>query len=140
MHHVAILAKHRELLPKIISGEKTIESRWYTSRYPPWNKVSVGDKVFFKDSGEAISASATISKVLQFTDVDKPTCEKIFRKYGKDICLKDMEYSSYYQAKNYCILLFLENIESIEPFHIDKSGFGNAAAWLCVDDISQIKQ
>jgi len=78
--------------------------------------------------------------VLQFTDVDKTTCEKIFRKYGKDICLKDMEYSSYYQAKNYCILLFLENIESIEPFHIDKSGFGNAAAWLCVDDISQIKQ
>jgi len=40
MDHVAILSKKYELLDKIISGEKTIESRWYVNRIAPWNKMT----------------------------------------------------------------------------------------------------
>ena len=56
MHHVAIMNKSWNLIPKIISGEKSIESRWYQTKRTPWDKIKAGDKIFFKNSGEAIIA------------------------------------------------------------------------------------
>lgn len=53
MHHVAIMKPSWKLIPKILSGEKTIESRWYQTRRAPWNGIAAGDVVYFKDSGEA---------------------------------------------------------------------------------------
>lgn len=70
MNHIAIMKKSWELIPKIISGEKTIESRWYKNRIAPWDRISEGDTVYFKDSGEPVSAVATVSKVLQFDNLD----------------------------------------------------------------------
>ena len=58
MDHLAILAKKRNLLPKIISGEKTIESRWYKFKKTPYNNISIGDTVYFKDSGEPANVKA----------------------------------------------------------------------------------
>ena len=46
MHHLAILDKKRKLLSKILSGEKNIESRWYTQKRAPWDKIKVGDTIF----------------------------------------------------------------------------------------------
>jgi hypothetical protein len=43
------------------------------------------------------------------------------------------------EKKNYCILIFLKEVKSISPFDINKAGFGNASAWLCVEDIENIK-
>jgi len=42
MDHVAIMKRSWGLIPKILSGEKTIESRWYKKRIPPWNRISKG--------------------------------------------------------------------------------------------------
>ncbi|HII29434.1 TPA: hypothetical protein HA317_00010 [Candidatus Woesearchaeota archaeon] len=38
MHHIAIMKKSWGLTRKILTGEKRIESRWYKSRCPPWDK------------------------------------------------------------------------------------------------------
>ena len=43
------------------------------------------------------------------------------------------------KGKNYCVLIWLKNPRIIEPFGINKSGFGSAAAWLCVEDINKIR-
>jgi ASC-1-like (ASCH) protein len=66
MHHVAIMNKSWKLIPKILSGEKTIESRWYHTKRSPWNIVSQEDTVFFKDSGSNITASAKVARVIQY--------------------------------------------------------------------------
>lgn len=66
MDHVAIMRKSWGLLPKILSGEKTIESRWYMARYAPWNRIEKGDIVYFKNSGEPVTVKAEVSKVMQF--------------------------------------------------------------------------
>lgn len=42
MDHVAILRKDWKLLPKILSGEKTIESRWYQTKRGSYNKIKEG--------------------------------------------------------------------------------------------------
>jgi hypothetical protein len=85
MDHLAILDKKRKLLPKIISGEKTIESRWYKTRRTPYNKIEVGDIVYFKDSGEPVRVRATVGKVLFFSDLTESKIRDILKDYAKGI-------------------------------------------------------
>ena len=125
MHHVAIMKKNWKLIPKILSGEKTIESRWYKNRIAPWNKVKKHDTIFFKNSGEPIIAAATVSEVLQFENLNQPQFQKIMRKYADKICLNTREYNEYFKSKNYAILIFLKDPRKIDkPIHIDKKGYG----------------
>lgn len=140
MQHIAIMKKSWGLIPKIISGEKTIESRWYKNRIAPWNKIQAGDLVYFKNSGESVTVVAKVSNVLQFTNLDKEQFMDIIDKYADKICLKTRDYNEYYKSKNYCILIFLTEVKEIEkPFNIDKSGYGISSAWICVEDISSVK-
>ena len=141
MDHVAILSKKYGLLDKIISGEKTIESRWYVNRISPWNKIKKGEIVYFKNSGEPIIAKASVKKVLQF-DLKHTKVKDILSEFGKRIGFnsKDMnKWIEMYTNKNYCILMFLENSTKIKPFKIDKKGFGISSAWLCINNINKIK-
>ncbi len=87
MYHVAIMKKSWGLIPKILSGEKTIESRWYKTKRTPWDKVKPGDTVYFKNSGEPVTAKAQVSKVLQFQIHQLSDIEHIISTYGKQICM-----------------------------------------------------
>ena len=69
MEHVAIMKRSWGLIPKILNGSKTVESRWYQRRYAPWNKIKKGEKIYFKDSAEPVTIKAEVSKVLQFSDL-----------------------------------------------------------------------
>ena len=142
MQHIAILAKKRKLLDKIISGEKTIESRWYKSKVSPWNKIKEGEIVYFKESGDPVSVKAEVEKVLFFENLDLEKVKDIVNKYGDQIALsknRDDEFWKYFDNRKYCILIFLKNIQKIEPFNINKKGFGLMSAWICVDDVNRIK-
>jgi predicted transcriptional regulator len=140
MHHIAIMKKSRRLIPKILSGEKTIESRWYKARFAPWDRIKAGDTVYFKDSGEPVTAKAKVEKVVQYNELDEDTFDEVIENYADQIGLKTREYTDYYRSKNYCILIFLENPQQLEePFQIDKTGYGNATAWMVMDDIEEVK-
>ncbi|MDB4984456.1 MAG: hypothetical protein JWM20_635 [Patescibacteria group bacterium] len=141
MHHVAIMNKKWKLIPKILSGEKTIESRWYVTRRSPWNAISAGDTVYFKDAGERVTAKADVEDVLQFENYSEKELRAILKKYGARICFSSLETAfDWCAGKKYCILVFLKNPKSITPFGIDKTGFGNACAWIAVKNISQLKK
>jgi len=143
MRHIAIMRKSWGLLPKILTGEKTVESRWYKNKYTPWNKIKQGDIVYFKDSGEPVSVKAGVSKVLQFENLNKNKRKGILDKYAKtDLGVKELtpEIKNYVFNKNYCILIFFKNPKKIKPFNINKSGYGAMASWICVENISKIKK
>ena len=139
MHHVAIMKKSWNLIPKIISGEKTIESRWYQTRRIPWNGVRVGDVIYFKNSGEPVIAKASVSKVLQFEMEHDTDVKKIVKKFGKDICLVERDISKWDHLPRYSILMWLKNPQKIKiPFYIHKRGFGANSAWITVPHIRNI--
>ena len=139
MHHLAIMDKSWNLIPKIISGQKTIESRWYQTKRAPWNKISTDDQIYFKNSSDVVSAMATVSKVLQFELHTKQDIQNILDQYGNKICLVNTNIKTWGRLPKYCILMFLTNSRSIKPFLIDKTGFGSATAWLTLPNIKQIK-
>ena len=141
-HHLAILRKSSGLLEKITSGEKKIESRWYSTRRAPWGRIKEGDIVFFKYSGGAVEASAKAAKVLQFSDLTVDKIENIWAKYGNQIGLEAERIPAFLKSigeKRYCILVFLKDVKRIQKFKIDKTGYGNASAWIVVDNIELLR-
>lgn len=139
MEHLAILSRRRKLLPKIVSGEKTIESRWYRFRRPPFGCIAAGDTVYFKDSGEPVSVKTRVSKVLTFKDLSQGQISEIIKKYGSAIGIGP-EFADEVRGKRYCVLVFLKSVQAVEPFEIDKKGFGIMNAWITVTDINQVRK
>lgn len=142
MDHIAIMNKEWNLIPKILNKEKTIETRWYLTKRDPWNKIMQGDTVYFKDAGCYVTAKAIVEKVLQYDHYSLNQLKEIIDKYGGkgQINFSSKENAlDYTKEKNYAILIFLKNPEEVKPFDIDKTGFGNANAWLCVENIEKIK-
>lgn len=142
MDHVAIMTKSLGFIPKILSGEKKIESRWYLSRKPPWNRIKRGDVVYFKNSGEPVTIKAQVAKVIQFDGLNQQKVRKILKDYGGKggIALNNLSSSfTNFRSKKYCVLVFLKNPKEVKPFNIDKAGFGISSAWVCVENINSIK-
>lgn len=138
MQHLAILKKNWKLLGKIISGKKTIESRWYHTKRAPWGKIAEGDTIYFKNSGEPVTVKATAGKVMQL-EINPEKAKEILETYGKEIGLENIN-ASYERNKDkrYCILVFLKDVQKVEPFNIDKTGHGLMSAWISIEDIKQI--
>ncbi|MEK9153475.1 MAG: ASCH domain-containing protein [Patescibacteria group bacterium] len=131
------------LTRKILSGQKTCEERWYKTKRPPFGIAKAGDIIYFKDSGEPVSIKAKITKVLQFDNLTPEKSAEIASKYAKaDLGTDEIPSAikDYTSHKNYCVIIFFDEVEQIAPFAIDKTGFGAMSAWLCVSDINKIKK
>jgi len=143
MEHVAIMRKSWGLTSKILTGEKKIESRWYKTKYAPWGRIKSGEIVYFKDSGEPITVKTEVEKVIQFSDLTPKKVKQILDKYGKADGLGIDEIPKFFEMfkdKKYCVLIFLKTPQKIEPFEIDKAGFGAMSSWLVAEDVNKIKK
>lgn len=143
MDHVAIMKKSWGLTQKILSGQKKIESRWYKNKHSPWGQIKEGDAIYLKDSGGPVSVKAKVEKVISFSDLTPGKVKQVLSQYGGDCGIekdKIKEFFEVFKNKRYCLLVFLKNPEKIEPFEIDKTGFGVMSAWLTVENINRIKK
>lgn len=143
MDHVAIMTKSWGLIPKIISGEKTIESRWYKTKHAPWDRIKKGDILYFKNSGEPVTAIAKVTVVNQNEISNDKEVLSLMRKYSiQDLGVNEIptEIKDYILGKRYAIFIHFNSVKSIKPFDIDKTGFGAMSAWITVNNINKIKK
>jgi len=122
--------------------KKKIESRWGINKCAPWGKVNMGDKIYFKNSGEPVTAVACVSKIKEFENLNPKKIREIFERYGGDggISINNLEsILKWAKKKRYCILIYLKDPKEIKPFNINKKGFGGGCAWISVLDIEEIK-
>lgn len=141
--HVAIMRPSLGLLEKIMIGEKTTESRWYLQRSAPWDEISAGDTIYFKNAGEPVTIKANVAEVRQFDRLNSLKTRQILDEFGQRLGYSSSELAGYFaqiKDKRFCILIFLQNIKKTKPFDIDKKGFGTMSAWLVVDNIARIKK
>lgn len=140
-HHVAIMRKSWGFIPKIVSREKVIESRWYLNRSAPWGHIRAGDSVWFKNAGEPVTARAWVTRVLQFEDLTPTRVRALLRRYGGADGIAPRNVPEFYERfknKRYCILVFLERAVRVTPFDVDKSEFGAMAAWMIIENIRRV--
>ena len=143
MDHLAIMNPKRKLIPKILSGGKTIESRWYMMKVAPWDKIKAWDTVYFKDAGKMVTASAMVAKVLQYDHYTDVQLQDILKNYWWPwwIAFHSPLDEVYHWAKpkHYCLLIFLKDPKKIIPFAIDKRWYGMMVSWITLSDINKIK-
>lgn len=139
MDHLAILSKKRKLLSKILSKEKRIESRWYKFRKPPVGCIASGDTIYFKETGDPVSAKAKVEKVISYKNLNPKLITEIIRKHGELIGI-NLDFLDSVKEKRFCTLIFLKQAQKIKPFKIDKRGYGLMNAWISVPDISVLKR
>lgn len=94
--HLAIFkGKAGEL---ILSGKKTIESRFSKNKIAPYGVISTGDLVYIKPSGEDIIGQFRVKKVIFFDGMETRDIGEIRDRYGEEISAGD----EYWEAKKYC--------------------------------------
>lgn len=143
MEHLAIMKKSWRLTDKILNGQKKIESRWYAAKCQPWDRIKKGETIYFKDSGEPVRIKAEVGEVKQYADLTPKLVKKIFNEYGEDIGIEKRDIPAFierFKDKRYGLLVFIKNPHAIEPFEIDKAGFGLMAAWITVKSLAQIRK
>jgi len=141
MDHLAIM-KNNGFLEKIESGEKAIESRWYKSKKAPYDTVKPNDQIYFKRSGKDVTLTSKVTKVIQFEALNEKKIKEILNTYGKDIGIGKEYINKFFLSvkdKKYCVLMFLASVKYINPFKINKKGYGNMSAWISVKNINETK-
>lgn len=128
MQHIAIL--RQPFFDMVLSGKKTIESRWSNNKIAPYGKVSVGDTILLKETGKMVTAIAKVSKV-QYYQLTPSIVEDIRAKYGKQIGTDKFEDWQSTLHKKYCTLIWLKDVEVVEPLPVKRS---NGAGWIVVKD------
>lgn len=128
MQHIAILKQ--PFFDMVLSGEKTIESRWSMVKVAPYKKVSVGDKILLKETGKDVTAIANVKKV-QFYELTPEIVEDIRIKYGKQIGTDKFEDWKSTLQKKYCTLIWLDEVTPVAPVKVKRS---NGAGWIVLKD------
>ena len=142
MDHIASLKSAWHLLDAILAGTKTIESRWYVHKRPPYDHIAPDDVVYFAEGG-VIGGKAIVKKVEQHDDLTPGTIRQLFEQYVHELGLPPErleEFIAFWKDKRYCVLIFLEKPERVAPFRIKKDGYGTMAAWITTEDIQKIKE
>lgn len=128
MQHIAILKQ--PFFDMVLSGEKTIESRWSMVKVAPYKKVSVGDKILLKETCKDVTATANVKKV-QFYELTPELVEDIRIKYGKQIGTDKFEDWKSTLQKRYCTLIWLDEVTPVAPIKVKRS---NGAGWIVLKD------
>ncbi|MFA6982240.1 MAG: ASCH domain-containing protein [Patescibacteria group bacterium] len=135
------MKKEWKLIPRILDGTKTVESRWYKSKIIPWDKIKSGDTLYFKDSGGPVFVQANVTKVDQYEVEDNIEAASIMQRYlWEDLGTLELPEAveNYIKNKRYAVFVHFNKIKRISPFEIDKSGFGMQCAWILVPTIKGI--
>lgn len=132
MEHLAIMKKG--YIEKILSREKSIESRFSMNRITPFHRITTGDKVYLQETGKPVSASFTAGKVLFFSNLDEAKISEIKAEYGHQICAEEEFWESKKNAR-YATLIFIEDPISEKPFKVHKS---DRSAFKSVPSIKEL--
>jgi len=116
----------------ILSGAKTIESRFSRVKNPPFGLVSAGDLVYIKPSGKDLIGQFRVKKVIFFDGLSSEDLLKIKQDYGEKLEVDDSYWKVSANSK-YATLIFIGDCTRFitSPVRIKKS---NLRGWVILED------
>ncbi|MHC4113984.1 MAG: ASCH domain-containing protein [Planctomycetota bacterium] len=122
--HLAIL--RRVYLDAILSGRKTVESRFTKSRRAPFGQIFAGDKIFLKESSGPVCGEAYVSAVEQLEGLSRKKISELREQYNH-LILGEEGYWQSKEMSRYGVLIWLEKVREIKPIRIWKKDW---RAWV----------
>lgn len=89
------------------------------NKITPFNKISIGEKVYMQEVGKDVTATFEVEDVKFFENLSENEIEKIRIQYGKDICA-DENFWSLKKHSKYATLIYIKNAKAIAPFKVSK--------------------
>lgn len=114
--HVAIFAE--PFLSLVLSGQKTIESRFSRTRCAPYGEIDDGDIILLKEVAGPIRGVALARRTWCYDLLTEPI-ERIRDRFGASICADDAFWASRADAL-YATLIELDAAASTAPVRCDK--------------------
>ena len=140
MQHVVYTEAKASELEQLLSGEKTMIIRSAPDRRIPYDKVEVGDTLFFlRNNGEGlVRAKATVSSVFFSDKLTKVKSLELVEENQDKLKLTEDQVKRW-GGKRFVVLIEVEKVIRLYPFDIDKSKFGSIDDWIPVKDIEKIR-
>ena len=141
MDHVVYVDAKAGELEKLLAGEKTMIIRGATGRKLPHGRVHPGDRLFFiQNKGDGlVRANAEVSAVFnseKLTEEESVACVEA----NQAKLNLSPEQVKRWAGKRYLVLIEVKDVQPLEPFEIDRSGYGNMDDWLPVEMIDRVKK
>ena len=128
MKHIVIFRE--PFFSMVLSGEKTIESRWSMKKIAPFCKVKIGDELLLKQTNHDVTAIAKVKDVKYF-ELTPLIAGEIRAKWSKEIGIDKFENWETYKNKRYCTLIWLEDVSKIERLKVERS---HGCGWIVLKD------
>ncbi len=140
MDHVVYLDAKAKELENLLSGKKTMVIRGAAGRKLPYGRVRTGDILFFINNNAegVVRAQAVVKSVINSEPLCADESKKLIDSHQECLQLTDSQLKRW-SGKRYLVLIEVENVQLLEPFPIDKSGYGNMDDWLPVENINQVR-
>lgn len=140
MDHVVYVDTKAKEMEKLVSKEKKMIIRGATGRKLPYGRVEIGDVLYFiRNKGEGqIEARAVVKTVLNSEKMTEEQSINLVSKNQDKLKLTDQQFNRW-AGKRFIVLIEIEDIETIKPFTIDKSNYGNMDDWLLVEEIKNVR-
>ena len=114
--HLAIMIE--PYLSYILSGTKTIESRFSVNRCAPHGAVSEGDIILFKASGGPVTGIARASWV-DSLDLNRATWKKIRTQYVSELRVSE-DFLEAKRDASYATFIGVADVRAIDPLVVTK--------------------
>ena len=110
--HLAILVE--PYLQFILDGKKTVESRFSSRRFAPYQRVRRGDVVLLKRSGGPIVGLCQITHAW-FYRLDPGSWRTIKKEYSQALCAQDPTFWKERESASFATLMRIKHVRAVPP-------------------------
>ncbi|MHC4573489.1 MAG: ASCH domain-containing protein [Planctomycetota bacterium] len=126
--HLVILKK--PYLEAILTGRKSIESRFTMTKRAYFGRALPGDKLFLKASSGPVCGRATVAAVKNFENLTPKKIAELRKLYNHDIGGSEAIWRSKANCR-FGMLVWLKEVEPVKPVRIHKRDW---RAWVVLTE------
>lgn len=140
MDHIVYLDFKAKELENIENRKKNMIIRGATGRKLPYGRVHKADVLYFVENrGDGlVKGKAIVEHVFHSDKLTKEQSIELVEQ-NQDKLLLNTGLKKRFSGKRYLVLITIKDFESIEPFKIDRSDYGNMDDWLPVENIEKVR-
>lgn len=140
MDHIVYVDAKEGDLEKLLSGVKRMVIRGATGRKLPHGRVNPGDQLYFiRSNGEGmVRATAPVIAATHSEKLSEDESRQMVEDHQEKLQLTPAQFKRW-AGKRYLVLIEVGAVNTLEPFGIDRSEYGNMDDWLPVGDIESVK-
>jgi hypothetical protein len=115
--HLAVMIE--PYLRFLLSGAKTVESRFSVNRCAPYEQVNKGDVILLKKSGGPVVGLCQVAH-RWFYRLNPNSWRAIKQEFAEYLCIQDPTFWKERESASFATLIKVQHVRSITPIKVEK--------------------